>query len=82
VDKVERYLEQAEFFRAVAKQARRLGTRTSLEYVARSYEVLAQSEKHLQRAARAQQALRQLYRPLASPDSQASNSPPREGEED
>ena len=62
----ERYLEQADFYRAVAKQARDFGNRRCLEYIARSYVVLAQSEKHLEQAARAQQALRQLYRPVAS----------------
>ncbi len=64
---VERYLEQADFYRAVAKGARDFGTRCCLEHLARSYEVLARSERQLEQAARARQALRQLYRPLARP---------------
>jgi hypothetical protein len=64
---VERYLEQADFYRAVAKGAPDFGTRLCLEHLARSYEVLARSEKRLEQAARAQQALRQPYRPLSPP---------------
>ncbi len=62
--KIERYLEQADFFRAVAENAADLGTRICLEYLARSYEALADSEKHLEQLAKADKLLRQLYRPL------------------
>ena len=50
----ERYLEQADFYRAVAKGARDFGTRRCLEYLARSYQTLARSERQLEQAARAQ----------------------------
>ena len=71
---VERYLEQADFYRAVARDAWDFGTRRCLERLARSYEALARSERQLEQAARAQQVLRQLYRPLAPPPPQGDLS--------
>jgi len=61
MDSIERYLEQADFYRAVAKGAREFGTRVCFEYVARSYEVLAESEKQFEQLAKAEEALRQLW---------------------
>jgi len=64
MDSIEHYLEQADFYRAVARKSRDFGTRVCFEYVARSYEVLAESQKQSEQLARAEEALRQLYVPL------------------
>ena len=68
---VERYLEQADFYRAVAENTADAGTRGYLACMVRSYEVLAGSEARLEQLAKVEESLRQLYRPLA----------PRKGEE-
>jgi hypothetical protein len=59
-------LEQADFYREVAKKARDIDTRTCLEHIARSYEVLAESQEQLERLAKAQELLRCLYRPISN----------------
>lgn len=73
---IERYLEQADFYRAVAENTADPGTRICLEYLVRSFKVLAESQKQLQQLAKAQQVLRQLYRPLAG---QVGDRPPLPG---
>lgn len=73
---IERYLEQADFYRAVAENTADPGTRICLEYLVRSFKVLAESQKQLQQLAKAQQVLRQLYRPLAG---QVGDRPPFSG---
>jgi hypothetical protein len=61
---LERYLEQADFYRAAAANSADPGRRTWLEDLARSYEALADSQTQLNQLARAERHLRQLYRPL------------------
>jgi len=63
MDAIERYLEQADFYRAVAEETRNVDSRVCLEHIARSYEVLAESQKQLDQLAKARELLRQLYRP-------------------
>jgi penicillin V acylase-like amidase (Ntn superfamily) len=64
MDSVERYLEQAEFFRAVSENAPDIKARACYEYVARSYETLAESVQQLDRLTSVEDHLRKLYRPL------------------
>jgi hypothetical protein len=64
MDPIERYLEQADFYRAVAEETRNIGSRVCLEHIARSYEVLAESQKQLDQLAKAKELLQQLYRPI------------------
>ncbi|HZR74505.1 hypothetical protein [Bradyrhizobium sp.] len=77
MDSSERYIEQAEFFRMIAETTRDPGARACLEYVGRSYEVLARSQKQLEQLERAAQHVRQLYRPLPGLGSQSLPPPTR-----
>jgi hypothetical protein len=74
MNSIERKLEQAEFYHAVAESAANPGARACFQHIARSYEVLAESQVQLEQLAEAENHLRQLYRPLP-----AATMPPKAG---